>query len=158
MNEKEHDSETNSRINCVMIIEILNDTILHGLPLASTSKHTLQYNTDLNVENVTFKHIISKYRLDFKQGVAFEVMSCSFILKSLKNQHITEDVLEQFLHKNKDNQNKSTDGLKGFKKSLKDKGGEKHLIMFLSGMGGTGKSEVIKAFMDFVKGISKLFD
>ena len=27
--------------------------------------------------------------------------------------------------------------------------------MFLSGMGGTGKSEVIKAFMDFVKGIRK---
>ena len=81
MNEKEHDSETNSKVNCAMIIEILNDTILHGLPLASTSKHTLQYNTDLNVENITFKHIISKYRLDFKQAVAFEIMSCSFILK-----------------------------------------------------------------------------
>ena len=121
VNEKEHDSKINSKMNCAMIIEILNDTILHGLPLASTSKHTLQYNTDLNVENMTFTHIISKYRLDFKQVVAFEIMSCSFILKSLKNQHITEDVLKQFLHKNKDNQNKSTDGLKRFKKVSKIK-------------------------------------
>ena len=30
--------------------------------------------------------------------------------------------------------------------------------MFLSGMGGTGKSEVIKAFVEFVEGISILFD
>ena len=29
--------------------------------------------------------------------------------------------------------------------------------MFLSGMGGTGKSEVIKAFIDFVKEISNIF-
>ena len=48
--------------------------------------------------------------------------------------------------------------MKRFKKSLKDKGGEEHLIMFLSGMGGTGKSEVIKAFVEFVEGISIFFD
>ena len=29
--------------------------------------------------------------------------------------------------------------------------------MFLSGMGGTGKSEVIKAFVDFAKNISHIF-
>ena len=38
-----------------------------------------------------------------------------------------------------------------------DKGGDKELIMFLSGMGGTGKSEVIKAFVYFAKGISIAF-
>jgi len=43
------------------------------------------------------------------------------------------------------------------KQVLKQKGGESHLIMFLSGMGGTGKSEVIKAFIDFVKNISNVF-
>ena len=37
---------------------------------------------------------------------------------------------------------------------MKDRGGEDQLIMFLSGMGGNGKSEVIKAFVEFVKGIS----
>ena len=30
--------------------------------------------------------------------------------------------------------------------------------MFLSGMGGTGESEVIKAFVDFVKDIITFFD
>ena len=37
------------------------------------------------------------------------------------------------------------------------KGGVKDLVMFLSGMGGTGKSEVIKAFVFFAKNICKLF-
>ena len=41
---------------------------------------------------------------------------------------------------------------------MRDKGGEDQLIMFLSGMGGTGKSEVIKSFVEFVKGISIFFD
>ena len=41
---------------------------------------------------------------------------------------------------------------------MKDRGGEDQLIMFLSGMGGTGKSEVIKAFVEFVKGISIFFN
>ena len=88
LNEKEHDSKTKSKINCAMIIEILNDTILHGLPMTSKSEHTLQYITDTNVKNITFKYIISKYKLDFKQAVAFEIMRCSFILKSLKKNKI----------------------------------------------------------------------
>ena len=41
---------------------------------------------------------------------------------------------------------------------MKDKGGEDNLVMFLSGMGGTGKSEVISAFVYFVKNISTYFD
>ena len=41
---------------------------------------------------------------------------------------------------------------------MKDKGGEDHLIMLLSGMGGTGKSEVIKAFVEFIESISIFFD
>ena len=40
---------------------------------------------------------------------------------------------------------------------MKDKGKEDQLIMFLSGKGGTGKSEVIKAFVEFAKGISFFF-
>ena len=41
---------------------------------------------------------------------------------------------------------------------MKDKGVEDILVMFISGMGGTGKSEVIKAFVHFVKSISMYFD
>ena len=43
------------------------------------------------------------------------------------------------------------------KKIMKDRGGEDELVMFLSGMGGTGKSEVIKAFIYFAQGISIAF-
>ena len=52
---------------------------------------------------------------------------------------MTDDVLQQFLQKNRDKQSKYTDCLKGFKKSLKDKGGYEHLVVFLSGMSGTEK-------------------
>ena len=40
---------------------------------------------------------------------------------------------------------------------MKDMGGEEDLVMFLSGMGGTGKSEVIKAFVEFARGIGLIF-
>ena len=75
-----------------MIIEILNDTILHGQPMSSDSIQTLQNNADNDVRKFTFKYIISKYNLDFKQAVAFEIMSCSFILKSLEKQNINNDI------------------------------------------------------------------
>ena len=38
-----------------------------------------------------------------------------------------------------------------------DQGGHNDLVMFLSGMGGTGKSEVIKAFVHFAKNIRHAF-
>ena len=47
--------------------------------------------------------------------------------------------------------------LSELKLCMKKRGGENHLIMFLSGMGGTGKSEVIKAFIHHIKDISTFF-
>ena len=85
-------------------------------------------------------------------------MACSFILKSFTTQNITESILQSFFRENESQRNKYTDCLKGFKKSMKDQGGEDNLVMFLSGMGGTGKSEVISAFVYFVKNISTYFD
>ena len=55
VDEKKHDSKTNSKMNCATIIKILNDTILHGLPMTSTSDHTLQYNSQHNVKTITSK-------------------------------------------------------------------------------------------------------
>ena len=142
-----------------MVVEILNDIILKGLPTTSlASEFNLQQeHGGYKVENLSFNHIISKYRLDFKQSVAFEIMACSFILKSLKVQNISENDLHEFFNENETKQSRYTNSLKGFKTSMKDRGGEDQLIMFLSGMGGTGKSEVIKAFVEFVKGISIFF-
>ena len=40
---------------------------------------------------------------------------------------------------------------------MKRRGGESQLVMFLSGMGGTGKSEVIKSFTYFAEKVSACF-
>jgi len=72
----------NSLIGCDMIIDILNDVVLKGLPMISTNPHDLQHDSEDNDKQLSFKSIIEKYKLDFKQSVAFEIMACSFILKS----------------------------------------------------------------------------
>ena len=101
--------------------------------------------------------ICKKYILDFKQAAAFEIMACSFILSSLNIEKISEEDIHHFFEENEEDSLKYTKFLKGFKTTMKDKGGVEELVMFLSGMGGTGKSEVIKAFVEFAKGISFVF-
>ena len=90
-------------------------------------------------------------------AVAFEIMACSFILKSLQVENSTKESLNNFLNENEEQMNKYTKCLSGLKQSMRDKGGEENLVMFLSGMGGTGKSEVIKAFVYFAKHINYVF-
>ena len=50
--------------------------------------------------------------------------------------------------------------LRGLTLFLKDKGGRDGLVMFLSisGIGATGKSELIKVFVEFVEDIRVFFD
>ena len=84
----------------ILLIEILNDIILQGLSMTSAiCEQDLQNKPGHNVENITFKYIISNYKLDFRQSVAFENMSCPFIFKPLKVQNITKDILQQFSKK-----------------------------------------------------------
>ena len=90
--------------------------------------------------------------------ITFEIVSCLSILKSSKTQNITENFVQQSLQENKDQHHKYTDSLKGFKKSMENKGDEHHLIMLLSSMGGTGKSEVIRTFIESLKVIGNFFD
>ena len=85
-----------------MVIETSNDIILQGLPTTSISyEHALQTEHSHDVKSLSFKHIISKYKLDFKQSVDFEMITCSFILNSLKVHNISEDILHQFFKENK---------------------------------------------------------
>ena len=53
--------------------------------------------------------------------------------------------------------NRHIKNISGLKHKLKEKCGKDNQVMFLSGMGGTGKSEVIKAFFYFAANISNLF-
>ena len=63
--------KNNNLIGCDMIIDILNDVVLKGLPMTSTNPHHLQHESEDNVKQLSFKYIIQKYILDFKQSVAF---------------------------------------------------------------------------------------
>ena len=87
VDENQHNQKMNSKNSCAMVIEILNDILLLGLPMSSTNKHIIHHDSNHNIENISFKYIILKYKLDFKKSVAFEIMSCSFILKSLKKKY-----------------------------------------------------------------------
>ena len=59
--------------------------------------------------------------------------------------NVSEDVLESFFDGNDEQRKLYAKSLSGLRKYLIDQGGHNDLVMFLSGMGGTGKSEVIKA-------------
>ena len=148
---------TNNVISFKMIIQILNDNVINDMPLLEQSSKCLQMNSTNEENIISFKNIISKFTLDFKQSVAFEVMASSFILKSLQMYNVTQECIEIYFKNNEEEKSKCVDSLSKLKNAMKKKGGEKKLIMFLSGMGGTGKSEVVKAFVYFVKNISYFF-
>ena len=67
--------------------------------------------------------------------------------------NVSEDALESFFEGDNNERDTHARSLSGLRKYLVDKGGHNDLVMFLSGMGGTGKSEVIKAFVYFAKNI-----
>ena len=157
-NEKSIGSTQESTQNCEsnkssdMIIDILFNLI-------SEDSHHSQLSTNIDHikeqdDHMTFENITSKYNLDFKQRVAFEIMACSFLLKSLQEYKIINNKLYSLF----DSDDNYLNNLSKLNKKIREKGGEDNLVMFLSGMGGTGKSEVIKAFVDFAKNISHILD
>ena len=131
-------SNVSSKMNCPMIIDILNDTILNNLESNCTDFNNTSTKTQIEVKNLSFQSIIAEYTLDFKQSVAFEIMASSFLLKSMKLEKITEEEISVFFEENDEIRLKYTNCLSEIKKFLKDKGAMEKLIMFLSGMGGTG--------------------
>ena len=76
----QHIHNANKTICCSMIIYILNDVVLRGLPFNQSLTNDMQA-TPLNfINNLSFEAIIQKYRLNFNQGVSFEIMgSHSFL-------------------------------------------------------------------------------
>ena len=87
-------------MSCDMVIDILNDVVLEGLPLDSTNYDPLYNDVLVSSSTLSFKAIIEKFILDFKQSVAFEIMASSFILKSLQIEKITEYDVRIFFHNN----------------------------------------------------------
>ena len=101
---------------------------------------------------INLEAIIKINKLDIKQAAAFEILACSFILDSLDDYKVTEIELSKLFSYN--DLSDKTNKLKHLKHMLVQKGGTKELVMFLSGMGGSGKSTIIKAFHKFVKHVS----
>ena len=82
-NENQQINDSNNTMSCPMIIDILNDVVLKGLPINTPFTNDMQTNSLESLNDLSFHAIIQKYTLDFKQAVAFEIMVSSFILKSL---------------------------------------------------------------------------
>ena len=113
--------------------------------------------TQSKTKIVTLNEVILKYTLDMKQSVAFEIMICSFLIASLEAEGVNVDVQKVFSSTSNTKSSSFYRQSQQLKKELKRRGGESQLIMFLSGMGGTGKSEVIKAFTCFSEKVSACF-
>ena len=66
VDDKQHYQNQRNMMDNYMVIEIMNDIILQGLPMTSvTSEHALQTEQGHNVKKFSFKNIISKFKLDF---------------------------------------------------------------------------------------------
>ena len=81
-NENNKIINNNNSIFC-LVIDILNDVAIKGLPLDQTITQHICDDHLQSLNQFSFQAIIKKYTLDFKQSSAFETMACSFILKSL---------------------------------------------------------------------------
>lgn len=147
-NDGESVPDGGNNVSFRMIIDILTEVVLNQMREVTLIN---QDTSDLvnNVKDSSFQSVIAKYTLDFKQSIAFEIMASSFILKSLNVGNVSEDVLHSFFEGNDEERITHAKSLPGLRKYLIEKGGHNQLIIFLSGMGGTGKSEVIKAFVFF---------
>ena len=63
VDDKQHSQHQKNMKDNYMVIEISIDVVLRGLPMSSvTSKHALQTEHGRNVEKLSFKRTISKYR------------------------------------------------------------------------------------------------
>ena len=96
--------------------------------------------------------------LDFKQTVAFEVMACSYLLKAIEINNINMRQIQKVFCEDIQFCLSKQEKLKELKNLLHSKGGETQLFMFLSGMGGSGKSRVINAVKTYIAYISHKFN
>jgi len=82
-----------SRKSYGMVIDILFELISESSSdITNNMKSSADYHdTDNNSNEFTFDNVTSKYKLDFKQRVAFEIMACSYILKTLQDEDMTDN-------------------------------------------------------------------
>ena len=91
------------------------------MPLSEQSRKCLQMNTTNEENSISFKNIISKFTLDFKQSVAFEIMASSFILKSLEMHNVTQECIEIYFKNNEEEKSNCVNSLSRLKNAMKKK-------------------------------------
>ena len=96
-NDENNSIATPTKMSSMMVIQLLNDNIIQGLPL--DEQNNIKDSTQKR-NIISFQDINSEYSLDFKQSVAFEVMASSFILKSLQIHNITQKSIEMYFKAN----------------------------------------------------------
>ena len=129
--------------------------ILRSLHTGTETDNTASIPTNQEKNNnetpPKMEDIIRKKNLDFKQAVAFELMCTSFLLVSLQEEGIDSNVNHLLnLLSHAQGRCLKSNYLK-LRKELIKRGAQDQLIMLLSGMGGTGKSEVINACYDYAE-------
>ena len=88
--------------------------------------------------------------LDMKQTAAYEIMCCSYILKSIEKHNLFQDEMElKIQNMFGDNLGNQIITKNTLHDHLKKRGGKSDLIMFLSGNAGAGKSLAIMAVRNF---------
>ena len=114
-------------------------------------------NEDPRVDGVTYDKSLNMGQyamtqtLDLIQTAAFEVMVSSFILLQLEKHDITDAGIARLFPDNVDLQASKQQKRKHLIDWLVKTGGVNDLFMFLSGMGGSGKSRVINAFKQYAQ-------
>ena len=91
-----------------------------------------------------------KYKLDIKQRQAFYTMTSSFVL-TCANEALEQYLEDEFAHFQESMFMPSRKKTQEHVQLLKDLNGQKELRLFLSGAGGTGKSNVIDHVVSYCK-------
>ena len=145
---------TNDTNSLPFIITTIHSTVL-GLTSPTAS------NLDAN-DGISLSKISAKHTLDFKQRAAFETVCSSFLLSQLKQEETTlQSRVNNLLPQNQNNSQHLhlPVGSSSLKKILKSKGGmSNQLLMYLLGVGGSGKSKVISCVYEFIGNICRYFN
>ena len=116
--------------NSKMIIEILFRILPEPNSTNSSEQSSNCHILKTPYQNLTFDNITAKYKLDFKQRVAFEIMACSYILRCLKNEYLHDDKIYTIFGPDKSERNDSLNRLSLLKEKIKNKGGVNNLVTF----------------------------
>ena len=109
---------------------------------------------ELDLVSINMEKFASSQGLDLVQTAAFEVMASSFILTQLEMHDITEKGILKLFPDDIDTCQSKIEKLDKLISLLEKRGGLKDLFMFLSGMGGSGKSRVINSFKTYSHNVS----